>query len=472
MHTKATLSLVVTLLVCGAVAAPGAVTLDSFAAKTYRSPAGGELRYREFSPNIEAGKKYPLILFLHGAGGRGNDNRRQLTDAGFCPGLLKHASIDDRRPCFMIAPQVPRGKRWVEVHWGLPAHDMPKEPSPQLRMALELVEDALKRYPVDESRVYVTGLSMGGFGTWDAIQRRPGLFAAAVPVCGGGETAQAPKLTRMPLWVWHGDRDTVVKTQRSRDMVAAIRKAGGDPLYTEVPNTGHGSWKAAYSSGKMWDWLFAQKKSAGPAVALSLKPAEKIRVACVGDSITFGAGIQDRKRNAYPARLDRLLGEQWDVRNYGVSGRTMLKKGDHPIWRERAYREAKAFKPHIVVIVLGTNDSKPQNWKYRDDFAADTAAMVDDFRALQPKPAVFLCRPVPVFKTRWGINEAVVAGEIIPLIDRVAREKGTGLIDLHAALDGKGSLFPDHVHPDAAGAKIMAETIAAVLKAAVSAGSQ
>jgi len=245
-------------------APPAMLTIDSFAAKTYKSPKGGTLDYRQLSPagldKAAPGKKYPLVLFLHGAGGRGDDNKRQLADAGFCPKILNAVKFGAKYPCFMIAPQVPRSKRWVEVHWGLPAHTMPKEPGEQMRMALELVDEFVKRHPVDMNRIYVTGLSMGGFGTWDAIQRRPGFFAAAVPVCGGGDTAEAPKLTHLPLWVWHGDRDNVVKTQRSRDMVAAITKAGGKPKYTEQPNTGHGVWTAAYANVAVWTWMFAQIK--------------------------------------------------------------------------------------------------------------------------------------------------------------------------------------------------------------------
>ena len=250
------------------------LTLDSFAAKVYESPAGGKLLYRQIDPaGLNKGSKdarYPLVLFLHGAGGRGNDNTRQLTDAGFCPKILNTVKFAANYPCFLIAPQVPPSKRWVEVHWGLKAHTMPPKPGEQMRMALELVDQFVKTHPVDMRRIYVTGLSMGGFGTWDAIQRRPGFFAAAVPVCGGGDTAEAPRLTTIPLWVWHGDRDGVVKTQRSRDMVAAIVKAGGKPKYTEQPNTGHGVWTAAYANRAVWTWLFAQVKGATADAAAPL----------------------------------------------------------------------------------------------------------------------------------------------------------------------------------------------------------
>lgn len=245
-----------TLRVCAEIA------VNSFEAKVYKSPKGGELLYRQLNPlKIESGKKYPLVLFLHGAGGRGTNNVAQLTDAGFCPGLLNSVKFVETYPCFMIAPQVPETNRWVEVGWELNAHTMPEQPGAQLRMALELVKQCAAELPVDTSRLYITGISMGGFGTWDAIQREPDLFAAAAPICGGGDTAQAAKLTGIPIWEWHGDQDTAVKTQRSRDMIAAIQKAGGNPIYSELKGVGHGSWDVAYRDPRLWNWMFQQKKS-------------------------------------------------------------------------------------------------------------------------------------------------------------------------------------------------------------------
>ena len=204
------------------------------------------------------------------------------------------------------------------------------------------------------------------------------------------------------------------------------------------------------------------------AVALAtalggLAGQEPVRVACVGDSITFGHGVRDRTTNCYPAVLGRLLGEGYEARNFGVSGATLLKKGDKPYWKLGAFKQATEWQPNVVVIKLGTNDSKPQNWKHKAEFIADLRAMADHFAALPSKPTVWLCLPVPVYQTRWGINEATVKGEIIPIIGKVAAEKTLPTIDLHAALSGKPALFPDKIHPNAEGAALIAKAIAGAL---------
>ncbi len=184
-----------------------------------------------------------------------------------------------------------------------------------------------------------------------------------------------------------------------------------------------------------------------------------IRVACVGDSITYGSGIADRAHDSYPAELDRMLGDKFDVRNFGVSGATLLRHGDKPYWNQPEFAAVGDDAPDVVIIMLGTNDSKPQNWRYGEEFERDLTDMVEHFRQLPSEPYVWLCLPVPVFAPRWGINEPVVADEVIPIIKKVADARRVPVIDLHAALSGKGELFPDHIHPNAEGAQLMARTI-------------
>jgi predicted peptidase len=138
---------------------------------------------------------------------------------------------------------------------------MTAEPGSQMKAALAALDDTIKKEQIDESRLYLTGLSMGGYGSWDLAARQPERFAAVVPICGGGDEKQAPKLAKLPIWVWHGDADQAVKVTRSRQMVEAIKAAGGSPKYTELPGVGHDSWTAAYNGPEnCLSWLFEQKK--------------------------------------------------------------------------------------------------------------------------------------------------------------------------------------------------------------------
>ena len=187
--------------------------------------------------------------------------------------------------------------------------------------------------------------------------------------------------------------------------------------------------------------------------------ADAVRVACVGDSITAGAGIPQPEIRSWPARLQFYLGNQakYDVRNFGVSARTMQKAGDHPYWQEKAFAEAQAFAPDIVLVKLGTNDSKPQNWN-RARFAADAKEMVELFQKLPSHPRVILCLPVPLFKAdQWGIRAAIVEKEVIPALRQVAFDTQADLLDFFHPFLGRGALFPDTVHPNAEGADEMAK---------------
>ena len=239
-------------------AASVSLAAGDFEPRLFESADGQSLPYQIHVPaRMEPGKRYPLVMFFHGAGQRGSDNQQQLQ---FGVGEVLAWSRRHDEPAIIVAPQVPIGQQWVDTPWGADSHSMPAQPSASMRQAIALMDEVRASLPVDEQRIYVTGLSMGGFGTWDIVQRMPDTFAAAVPVCGGGDAALAGRIKDVPVWVFHGDQDWVVKTKRSRDMVAALKKAGGKPRYTEYKGIAHDAWTPAYANQEMLQWMFEQRK--------------------------------------------------------------------------------------------------------------------------------------------------------------------------------------------------------------------
>ena len=179
-----------------------------------------------------------------------------------------------------------------------------------------------------------------------------------------------------------------------------------------------------------------------------------IRVACVGNSITEGAGNAD---STYPKQLQVLLGDGYEVRNYGLGGRTLLRHGDYPYWKEAKYTEVKDWDPQIVIIMLGTNDTKPQNWKYSSEFIGDYKDFVESFLQLPSHPKIWICYPVPVFKDNYGIRESIMKDQVIPDIKKIARAEKVPTIDMYKALTGHGDLFSDGVHPNKSGDALLAK---------------
>ena len=194
-------------------------------------------------------------------------------------------------------------------------------------------------------------------------------------------------------------------------------------------------------------------------IAFNACQKEPVRVACVGDSITYGHGIKDRLHDAYPGVLSTMLGEKYDVRNFGVSGTTTMMGTDMPYMNEQAYKDALAFNPNIVTIKLGTNDSKPYNWDGNDHFKKDLKTLIESFRALPSKPQIWLCLPVPAYGHAWSINDSVIYNGVIPFIKEVAQEENLPLIDLNTPFQGKRQYFPDTIHPNEEGEKMIAEII-------------
>jgi len=181
------------------------------------------------------------------------------------------------------------------------------------------------------------------------------------------------------------------------------------------------------------------------------------KIAFIGNSITEGSGLSNPKTQSYPGQLANMLNSDWQVGNFGVSGRTMLKKGDYPIWNENKFKEALSFEPNIVVIMLGTNDSKYYNWKYKADFYKDYVSMIDTFANLASKPKIYICYPLKVFKLLYDIDDKVIHDEIIPIIHQISIDKNLEIIDFYTPTSDKPEIFSDGIHPTAKGAHFVAE---------------
>ena len=230
-----------------------------FAAEKYTHGKGDTLKYRLLTPDHALRQKYPLVIFLHGSGERGNDNERQLKWG------VQNFATDQMmvaHPSFVLAPQCPEKVSWSNLDRKKGNREMMllPEPSKPMELLIALIHEIIKKNPVDSTRIYITGLSMGGFGTYDALERHPELFAAAVPVCGGGDTSKAASIAGIPLWIFHGADDATVDPLCSMDMMDALLKAGAHPGLTIYPSVGHFSWLGAYTEPTMYEWLFRQHK--------------------------------------------------------------------------------------------------------------------------------------------------------------------------------------------------------------------
>ena len=231
-----------------------------FEAHTFTASDGQAMPYRLFRPaKLDPARKYPLVLYLHGAGGLGADNQKQYTGGNlFGSHVWALEENQARRPAFILAPQTDQG-------WGYRGALRSGEPEPEAmapgaKLAFELLDKILAELPIDRMRIYVTGQSMGGAGSWYMAMQRPDRFAAAVPVCGGGNTAKAAALRSLPVWNFHGTADPTVPVKLSRAMIEAVRAAGGKPLHTEYEDVRHNSWEWAYTEPALPGWLFAQHK--------------------------------------------------------------------------------------------------------------------------------------------------------------------------------------------------------------------
>lgn len=432
---------------------------DMTEAKTWTDAGGKTFRYRWHAPaKIEQGRKYPLVVLMHGAGERGTNNVDQLAIGA--TEVLKYA-VESGNDCFFLAGQVPGNQQWVDVPWSHLDHRMPEKPSETMALQMAFMEKLFAELPVDRDRVYATGISMGGYGTWDLVSRKPEWFAAAMPVCGGADVRQAWKFRNVPTWTHHGDKDGVVPFARSRRMTAALWKLGCPVKYTEYPNVGHGSWTPAYGNRKNLEWLFAQKRKAVARVPF----ASGDKIAFLGDSITqFGAesptGYVHLVMNGLAAQ-----GVKAELVAAGVSGNM-----SHHM-RARLQKDVLDKKPRWMFFSCGVNDA-PNG--YEDarknpghplkEYAADVAWIVRT--AKQAGVGVIMLEPTPV------VEEPHIANEnekpYVEAFRKIAAAEKCPIVPLNAVFDSvvfakenpfKRELTRDGTHMAPAGDRLMAEVI-------------
>ena len=404
-----------------------------------------------------------------------------------------------------------QGIAYFVVNYRLPEGDRTK-PISDVENGIRTVRDSAAVWGINPHDVGIMGFSAGGhlssvISTLSPFEVRPDFSILFYPVISmdervshkwscinflGEEGHNDPKLVNTystnqavrrhltpPACIISASDDRLVPfVTNGLEYYKAMRNAGNDCAMFVYPTGDHGfgfgPWFKYHDQmlNDLGAWLKARQTP---------KP-DAIRVACIGNSITDGFGIDMASAYGYPAELQKLLGKDYWVKNFGVSSRTLLNKGDYPYMNEQAWRDALAFKSDVVIIKLGTNDSKPENWQYGAEFQQDLEQMLTTLcpalaqpvakkgkkakKAVAPvKPQIFLCTPIPAFKSTWNISDSVIVNEIIPIQQAVAKKYGVQVIDLHTLYANDGDkMLPDGIHPDGKGAHRMAEIIAAEMK--------
>ena len=404
-----------------------------------------------------------------------------------------------------------QGISYFVVNYRLPKGDR-TIPIGDVEHGIRMVRDSAKVWHINPNDVGIMGFSAGGhlssvISTLSDFDVRPNFSILFYPVI----SMDVPKSHKWSCINFlgeegHKDRNLINKystnnaVRRHLTPPAVIITASDDGLVNPITN-GLEYYKAMHNAGNECSMFIYPTGNHGFGFGpwfkyhdqmlndlgkwLDSHPSPKagaIKVACIGNSITDGHGIPFAPANGYPAQLQKLLGKDYLVKNFGVSGRTMLNKGDQPYMNEVAWKDAVAFKPDVVIIKLGTNDSKPQNWQYGEEFKQDLKQMITTLRPDLAQPAkkgkknkkqviknegpkIILCTPVPALKKSWGINDEIIKNNIIPIQQEVAQEYNLQVIDLHTLFGtDKDTMLDDGIHPNGKGAQKMAQIIADAIK--------
>lgn len=421
---------------------------------------------------IVAGQTYPLILFLHGAGERGNDNRAQRNHF---PARMAKGPDGKGAPCFVLAPQCPKDGGWTTRRRGSKlSAGLPRVMAPPMRAAIAALQEVVRTQPVDVNRMSLTGLSMGGFGTWDLAARHPEWFSAAIPICGGGDPANAALYAGLPMQVWHGAADTVVRPAQSRVMIGAMKALQIPVDYHELPGVRHNSWTQAYRDESCLDLLLNHQRNpaaiqTATAQLLAAAIDKEERIAFLGDSITQAGnrpdGYLDQIRSDIAAQRPQAV-----VIPAGISGHKV------PDLLKRYRKDVLEQKATMVFLYIGINDvwhSTSNRGTPIEDFEAGLRTLVRDFQASGAE--VVLATPSVIGERPRGENPLdTMLADFATRSRKVAREEGATLCDLseafhhHLALFNpkeveKGVLTSDGVHLNPAGNTFVATHAARAL---------
>ena len=457
---------------------------------------------RKFTLNLTDDGKAQMVCFLP-------DNASGKAIVGVPGG--GYSVLSNSHEGYMASDWLNRqGIAYFVVNYRLPEGDRTK-PMGDVMKGIRIVRDSAALWGINPHDVGIMGFSAGGhlasvISTHADFDARPDFTILFYPVISMDERVSHKWSCRNFLGE-QGQKDpALVRDFSTQNAVrshltppAIILTANDDRLvppvtngiayYSAMRNCGNECSLYVYPSGdhgfgfgpwfKYHDQLLTDLGNWLKARQVPRQDA--IRVACIGNSITDGFGIDMRTASGYPAQLQRKLGDGYWVKNFGVSSRTMLNKGDYPYMNEMAWRDALAFKPDVVIIKLGTNDSKPENWQYGTEFRQDLEQMITTLRpdlaqlsakkkgkkakkVAPAKPEIYLCTPIPAFKPTWNINDSVIVNGIVPIQQEVAKKYGLKVIDLHTLYANDGDkMVADGIHPDGKGAQRMADIIAAAM---------